>query len=93
MEQWRFHAVEEIHAHGDLMNHLKLLWPHQSVTGKKIVQGSITHVLHHYSLCFAAQSVDGHNVLEFQFGYVGQLVCYFSVMEKKIMVSEGPLLL
>lgn len=37
MEKWGFHAVKEIHAHGGFVNHLKLLWPHQSVTGQEIV--------------------------------------------------------
>lgn len=38
VEQWGLHGVEEIHAHGCLVNHLELLWPHQRVTGQKIVQ-------------------------------------------------------
>lgn len=83
VEQWRFHAVQGIHAHGDLVNHLKFLWPHQIVAGEETVQGSITHVVHHNSRCFSAQSVNGHYVLQFQFGYSGCLVYYSPVIEKK----------
>lgn len=80
--------MEEIHAHGGLMNHLELLWPHQSVTGEEIIQRAITHVLHRHGSRFTAQSVHGHDVLEFHFGYVGSLVYYSPVMEKIQSVKE-----
>lgn len=76
MEYWRLHAVEEIHAHRDLMNHLELLWPHQHVTGQEAVQRSIAHVLHHYARYLTAHPVDGHNVPEFHFGYVRNHIQY-----------------
>lgn len=82
MEEWGLHAVEEIHTHGCLINHLELLWPHQSVTGQEIVQRSITHVLHHHGSRVTAQSIDGHYVLEFHSSYVGHLVNNSPVTEK-----------
>lgn len=75
--------MEKIHAHRGLMNHLELLWPHQSVTGQEGVQRSITHVLHHHACCLAAHSVDGHNIPEFNFGYVRRLIEYSPVKINK----------
>lgn len=83
MEKGRFHAVEEVHSHGNLMNHLKLLRPHERVAGQETVQGSITHVLHHNSGGFAAHSVDGNNVLAFELGNLGHFIYYFPVIEKQ----------
>lgn len=82
--------MKEIHSHRGLINHLQLLWPHESVTGEEIIQRAITHVLHHHSIQLIAQSVNRHNVLEFHFGDVGRLVYYSPVMEKNI--GQGKLL-
>ena len=64
------HAVEEIHAHGDLMNHLELLGPHEGVTRQEMVQGAITHVLHHHRSWVAAQPIDGNDIFDFHFCYL-----------------------
>lgn len=72
-----FHAVEEVHAHRDLVNHLELLWPHQRVAGQEVVQRPVAHVLHHHSGSFAAHSIDAHNVFTFEFGHFGHLFNYF----------------
>lgn len=83
MEHRRFHAVEEIHAHGGLMNHLELLRPHQRVTGQQVVQRPVAHVLHHYAVYLTAHPVDGHNVAELHSGYVGNLIKYSPIFKKK----------
>lgn len=76
------HAVEEVHAHRDLVNHLELLGPHQRVAGQEVVERAVAHVLHHHGGGFAARSIDGHNVFEFEFGYFGHLFYDFPGGEK-----------
>lgn len=79
------HAVEEVHAHRDLVNHLELFWPHQRVAGQEVVQRSVAHMLHHHSRGLTAHSIDSHNVLKFDFGYFGHLVNYFPGRKKVIL--------
>lgn len=83
MEHWRFHAVEEIHAHRGLVNHLELLGPHQRVAGQQVVQRSVAHVLHHYPRHLVAHPVDGHNEAEFHFGYVRNLIQYSPIFKNR----------
>lgn len=47
MEERRLHAVQEVHAHGHLMDHLELLWPHKSMSCEKMIKGSSVDELHH----------------------------------------------
>lgn len=71
------HAVEEVHAHGDLVKHLDLFWPHQRVAGQEAVQRPIAHVLHHHGVGLAARSIDTHNVFKFEFSHFGHFFYYF----------------
>lgn len=79
MKQRRTHAVQEIHPHGDIMNHLELLGPHERVAGQEMVQGPITHVFHHHRRWVAAQPIDGNDIFDFHFCYLGGLLCHSSV--------------
>lgn len=75
-------AVEEVHAHRDLVNHLDLLRPHQRVAGQEAAQRSVAHVLHHHGGGLAARSIDPHHVFTSEFGYFGHLIYYFPAWEK-----------